>query len=163
MVEFGRTRPIDVVQAPYGMLRRQIEADVLPYCAEQGIGLFVYAPLAYGMLTGTFEADQSFQPGDWRGESSEYRGETFRKNLEVVERLKMFAAEREYSVSQLAIAWSLSRREVDAAIVGTRSAKHIGDAIHAAKIELSVAELEAIDDILRDAVSVIGPTPESLN
>lgn len=163
MAELSQARPLDFVQAPYGMLRRQIEADVLPYCVEQDIGLFVYAPLAYGMLTGTVTVGHSFASGDWRGSSSEFRGETLERNVKVVDRLKRFAAERDCTVSQLAIAWSLVNANIAAAIVGTRSAKHIGEAIAATTIELSPGDMVEIDDILEDAVTIIGPTPESLN
>lgn len=156
------SRPLDLVQAPYGMLRRQIEADVLPYCAEHKVGLFVYAPLAYGMLTGTLKVGHSFAPGDWRGSSSEFRGGTLKRNVTVVGRLERFAADRTWTVSQPAIAWSLAVPTVAAAIVGTRSAKHIAEAIAAAEIELTVDDLAEIDDLLEDAVTIVGPTPESV-
>jgi len=73
--ELSRTRPVETLQPPYAMLRREIETDILPYCAEHDIGVFIYGPLAHGLLTGTMSPGQEFAAGDWRARLSEFRGE----------------------------------------------------------------------------------------
>ena len=66
------------------------------------------------------------------------------------------------SVSNLAIAWTLANPAVDVAIVGTRSARHINDAIAAASLELDDAVLARIDTIMQAAATAAGPTPDSV-
>ena len=83
--ELSRTRPVETLQPPYAMLRREIEAETLPYCAEHGIGVLVYGPLAHGLLTGTISPGHEFSAGDWRARMSEFRGDDLARNLTVVE------------------------------------------------------------------------------
>ena len=137
MAELSRTRPVETLQPPYAMFRREIEADVLPYAQEHNIGVLVYGPLAHGLLTGAMTPDQSFDDDDWRARSPEFRGESFRHNLEIVDRLSEFARERGHTVSQLAIAWTLAHPAVQVAIVGSRSAEHIEESLGALEIELT--------------------------
>jgi aryl-alcohol dehydrogenase-like predicted oxidoreductase len=144
------------------MLRREIEADLLPYCAEHDIGVFVYGPLAHGLLTGTMSPGYEFGAGDWRARLSEFRGDDLARNLAVVERLEDFACERGYTVSQLAIAWTLANPAVHVAIVGSRSQKHIAESLGAAEITLTPDDLDEIDGILESAIQVIGPAPERM-
>ena len=160
MSELARVRPVETLQPPYAMLRREIEAAVLPYCAEHEIGMFVYGALGHGMLTGTMTTDQEFPAGDWRGTSSEFRGGSLQRNLDIVARVSDFARERGYSVSQLALAWTLANPAVHAAIVGTRSTRHIEEALRVPDIRLSDDELSEIDGILQGAVQLAGPNPE---
>lgn len=81
----------------------------------------------------------------------------------MVEQLKRFAqSELGISVSQLAIAWTLANPAVQVAIVGTRNPKHTDEAIAAADIELDSAALQRIDEIMRGAVPVGGPSPETV-
>ena len=160
--ELSRTRPVETLQPPYAMLRREIEADILPYCAEHDIGVLIYGPLAHGLLTGTMSPGHEFGAGDWRARLSEFRGDDLARNLSVVERLGRFARERGYTVSQLAIAWTLANRAVHVAIVGSRSQKHIAESLGASEITLTPDDLAEIDGILEGAVPVIGPSPERM-
>ena len=158
--ELSRTRPVETLQPPYAMFRREIEAEILPYCREHNIGVLVYGPLAHGLLTGAMKPDQSFDDTDWRGRNAEFRGDDFRRNLELVERLAEFARERGYTVSQLAIAWALARPGVDVAIVGSRSRTHIEESLGALEVTLSEQDLDEIDAMLEDSVQLVGPSPE---
>ncbi len=160
--ELSRTRPVETLQPPYAMLRREIEADTLPYCAEHGIGVFIYGPLAHGLLTGTMSPGHEFSAGDWRARLSEFRGDDLARNLTVVEHLEQFARERGYTVSQLAIAWALANPAVHVAIVGSRSQKHIAESLGAIEITLTPEDLVEIDGILEGAVQVVGPAPERM-
>jgi aryl-alcohol dehydrogenase-like predicted oxidoreductase len=158
--EFSRTRPVETLQPPYAMLRREIESDILPYCADHDIGVLVYGPLAHGLLTGTMLPGHEFSAGDWRARFSEFRGDDLARNLSIVERLEQFARERGHTVSQLAIAWTLANPAVHVAIVGSRSQEHIAESLGAAEITLTPDDLAEIDGILEGAVPVIGPSPE---
>jgi aryl-alcohol dehydrogenase-like predicted oxidoreductase len=163
MDEFARTRPVETVQPPYDLFRRDIEAELLPYTREHNIGVLVYGPLAHGLLTGTMHSDTSFASDDWRSGSPAFRGNAFNRNLEVVDQLRRFAAdELGCSVAQLAVAWTLANPAVHVAIVGARHPNHIEDSLAAAELSLGEAELEQIDRIMADAVPVGGPSPEAM-
>jgi aryl-alcohol dehydrogenase-like predicted oxidoreductase len=103
-----------------------------------------------------------FSAGDWRARLSEFRGDDLTRNLTVVEHLEHFARERGYTVSQLAIAWTLTNPAVHVAIVGSRSQRHIAESLGATGITFTADDLVEIDDILEGAVQVIGPAPERM-
>jgi aryl-alcohol dehydrogenase-like predicted oxidoreductase len=161
MAEFARTRPVETLQPPYHLFRRDIEAEVLPYTRENDVGVLVYGPLAHGLLTGSMDEQTSFAADDWRSQSSVFDGEAFRRNLKVVDGLERFAAdELGVPVAQLAVAWTLANPAVHVAIVGARSPGHIAEGIAAGELRLSAADLEQIDRIMADSVAVAGPFPE---
>lgn len=160
MAEFEETRKLDGMQPPYHLFRREIERDILPYCERNGVGVLVYGPLAHGLLSGKMNGDTQLDEDDWRAGSLLFQGENFRRNLEKVEELKRFAAERGLTVAQLAVAWTLANPAVDVAIVGGRHPDHIEGTAPVGDIELSEENVRRIDEIMQDAVSVGGPSPE---
>ncbi|NKQ58564.1 aldo/keto reductase [Amycolatopsis sp. K13G38] len=162
LADFDRTRPVETLQPPYHLFRRAIEEDPLPYCREHDIGVLVYSPLGSGLLTGTLKPDATFEDGDWRSKSSAFQGENLRRNVEVVEELKQFAAAKGVTVSQLAIAWTLHQPGVHVAIVGARRAKNIEDSLGAADVDLSAADLAEIERITARGVQVSGASPEGI-
>jgi hypothetical protein len=163
LAELGRARRVDTLQPPYHMLRREIEAATLPYCAEHEIGVLAYGPLAHGLLSGRFTPDTELAEDDWRRGSDLFAGENFERNLRIVERLCELAAELGITVAQLAIAWVLANPAVHVAIVGARRPDHIEGAAPAADVELSPETLARIEQILREAAVVGGPTPEGVS
>jgi aryl-alcohol dehydrogenase-like predicted oxidoreductase len=163
MAEFASTRPVETLQPPYHLFRREIEADLLPYCRQHDIGVLVYGPLAHGLLTGALDEDTTFAPDDWRSGAPFFKGEEYRRNVHVVRELERFASEDlGVSVSRLAIAWALANPAVQVAIVGARSPRHVEDSIAAAQLCLSQDELEQIDRIVASAVPLSGPSPEMM-
>lgn len=162
MAEFEKTRKIDALQPVYHMFRRDHEAEILPYALQHGIGVLVYGPMAHGLLAGNMTLDTQFGRGDWRGLSSIFKGEIFRRNLELVQQLKQFAARHGCTVAQLAIAWTLANPAVDVAIVGARNSAQIEATAPAAELHLSPTEVAEINQIMQDAIQVIDPTPEGV-
>jgi aryl-alcohol dehydrogenase-like predicted oxidoreductase len=158
--EFSRTLPVETLQPPYHLFRREIERDVLSYCAEHEIGTLIYGPLAHGLLSGSLDERANFPEGDWRAGSDLFQGETLRRNLAIAAELGRFASDRGWKLSQLAIAWTLAHPAVQVAIVGTRNADHIAEAV-AAEITLDQETLDRIDEIMNAAVQVGGPSPEA--
>ena len=162
MAEFAETLPVETLQPPYHLFRRAIEAEVLPYCLDNNIGVLVYGPLAHGLLTGMLSAHTPFADDDWRATSTVFKGGTYRRNLATVRALEKFAADRGITVSQLAIGWTLANPAVHVAIVGTRHAGHVEDSIAATEVFLSDADLDDIDKIMAAATPVAGPSPEGM-
>jgi aryl-alcohol dehydrogenase-like predicted oxidoreductase len=162
MAEFARTAPVQTLQPPLSLLNREIETGVLPYCQEHEIGVLVYGPLAHGLLTGAMSPKTTFVDDDWRSVSPSLSGETFRRNLEVVQRLEAFADDRGCKVSQLAIAWALAHPAVQVAIVGSRRQRHIEESLGALEVKLSDQDLAEIDEIVAGAVPIVEATPETI-
>jgi hypothetical protein len=162
MEVFAKDGPLETLQPPYHMFRRAIDDTVLPYCRTHDIGVLVYGPLAHGLLTGARRTSTVFAPDDWRSQSRDFRGETLRRNLAVVDDLQQFASDRELSLPMLAVAWTLTNPAVDAAIVGTRNPAHLTDTVNAVDVQLSHEDLAAIDRILARSAPVHGPAPEAM-
>jgi aryl-alcohol dehydrogenase-like predicted oxidoreductase len=163
MDEFSRTLPVETLQPPYHLFHRDIEAAILPYAKAHDIGVLVYGPLAHGLLSGHLRADTRFSDDDWRSHSPDFQGDTLTSNLRVVAALEEFANEElGVPVSQLAIAWTLANPAVHVAIIGTRSAEHVDDAVAAAGVELTAGMLRRIDEIAGGSVRIAGPRPEAM-
>jgi aryl-alcohol dehydrogenase-like predicted oxidoreductase len=159
LARYGR---VETDQPPYHMFRREIQADVLPYCAEHDIGVLAYGPLAHGLLSGRMREDTTFPTDDWRSKSSDFTGETFKRNLEVARGLQEYAERRGITLPQLAVAWVISHPAVHVAIVGARRASQLDSTLPAAEIELTEAARAEIDQILAGAAPVVGPSPEGM-
>jgi hypothetical protein len=162
MQALGRFGRVETLQPPYHLFRRDIEETTLPYTTEHDIGVLVYGPMAHGLLAGQMTESTTFDSDDWRSKSPDFTGETFRRNLAVVKRLADFARERDVSLPQLAVAWTLANPAVHVAIVGARRPSQLDETAAAADIELSEADLREIDAIMADAVPVWGPHPEGM-
>jgi aryl-alcohol dehydrogenase-like predicted oxidoreductase len=162
MATFQGVRPIDTLQPPYHLFRRDSEETILPFAREHGIGVLVYGPLAHGLLSGRMTEDTTFATDDWRSKSDLFVGETFRRNLAVVRDLTQFAARRNATVAQLAIAWTLANPAVDVAIVGARSPEQIRQTAPAADLRLLPEDIAQIELMLRGEVAVGGPAPEAM-
>jgi aryl-alcohol dehydrogenase-like predicted oxidoreductase len=158
--QFATVLPVETVQPPYHLFRRDIEADLLPYAAAHDIGVLAYGPLAHGLLGGAITGTTTFVPGDWRAHSPAFTGAGFARNLKVVAALRAFAADHGATIAQLAVAWVLARPAVQVAIVGARTPAHLAESVGALHLTLSRADLAEIDTIMAAAVPVGGPTPE---
>jgi aryl-alcohol dehydrogenase-like predicted oxidoreductase len=162
LAEFARTRPVETLQPPYHLFRRDIEADVLPYAREHDIGVLAYSPLAHGLLSGAYDEDTTFAADDWRSTSPLFQGEAFGRNVATVRELEQFAAERDHKVGQLAVAWVLANPAVQVAIVGSRHPRHIEGPVGALDMHLDADDLAEIDRIMAGAVTAAGPSPETV-
>jgi aryl-alcohol dehydrogenase-like predicted oxidoreductase len=144
--------PVETLQPPYNMLNRDIEAEILPYCAEQNIGVIVYSPMRSGLLTGkmTRERIENLPSDDWRRNSSDFQEPRLSRNLELVSLLEEIGEEHGRSPGEVAIAWTLRHRAVTAAIVGGRRPDQVDGIIGAAELRLSEDELERIESFLAE-------------
>jgi aryl-alcohol dehydrogenase-like predicted oxidoreductase len=161
-----RYRRIDVIQVGYNLFDRRMEREVFPFCRANGIGVMAYGSLAYGLLTGGFDEDTTFESADWRSNGVAFGqpilgGENFRHNVRLVNRLRNeVAVPRGLTVAQLALAWVVRNPTVTTALVGARVPAEIEENVGAANVTLSdadVTEIEAIMDQARGRVDVFRP------
>ena len=150
LVSAAAAEPFDSFQVGYHLMRRDIETAELPWCADNGVGVLAYGPLAHGLLTGKMTGATTFAPDDWRATSELFTDEAFPDRVAVVDELVAIAdqAGRSGGVAELAVAWVLRRPEVTSAIIGARDARQATANAALAGRPLSDDELDAIDAVL---------------
>jgi aryl-alcohol dehydrogenase-like predicted oxidoreductase len=142
--------PISSLQPPYSMLRRDVEKELLGYCAQHDIGVVAYSPMGRGLLTGKFDHERlaALAPDDHRRRAPEFQEPQFSATLELVEGLRKLAERHGRTVAQLAVSWVLRRPEVTAAIVGARRPGQIAETAPAADWNLGKEDIEKIEKLL---------------
>jgi aryl-alcohol dehydrogenase-like predicted oxidoreductase len=143
--------PVAALQPPYSMLDQDIEAELLPFCAANGIGVVAYAPMAHGLLTGKFtrESIAALPADDMRHKKELFREPGLTPNLALIEGLRPIAARHGRSVGELAVAWVLRRPELTSAIVGARRPEQVVQLAPAADWTLdadTLTEIQALQD-----------------
>lgn len=131
-------------QPPYSMLRRDIEADVLPWCREHHVGVLVYSPLERGLLTGKVTMDREFPKDDHRSSRPLFEKQNRRKVLDFLDKLRPIADGHKVSLAQLVIHWTIHQPGITAALVGARNVKQVRENAAAAELELSRDEMKEI-------------------
>lgn len=150
-------RRVDVVQYGWNMFDRRMQRDILPYCAEHGVGFMAYGSLAFGLLTGTFTEEMDFGTQDWRSRQGNmgsikmfaalFGPEKFKDNVRAVEQLEKIAARYDKSLPQLALRWATSHPAVSTALVGCRTVSEVEDNVGALGWSIDDADLAEIDAI----------------
>ncbi|MFE2480546.1 aldo/keto reductase [Streptomyces sp. NPDC059389] len=138
--------PISDLQIEYSLISRGIEAEILPTARELGIGITAYGVLSRGLISGHFTRDRELAPGDFRGMSPRFQGENLQRNLDLVDALRKVAEDKGVSVAQTAIAWVLSRGGDIVPLVGARRRDRLTEALGAMAVELTDADLAAIEE-----------------
>jgi aryl-alcohol dehydrogenase-like predicted oxidoreductase len=118
---------ITSLQPPYSLIRREVEAETLPYVQNLGIGVIAYSPMGSGMLTGamTRERVENFPEDDWRKRSVHFQEPLLTRNLQIASRVVQVASRLGVSPGAVAIAWVLHNPAVTGAIVGIRSSGQV--------------------------------------
>jgi aryl-alcohol dehydrogenase-like predicted oxidoreductase len=142
--------PIASLQPPYSMLHREVESELLEYCAQHNIGVVVYSPMQRGLLTGKFSHERlaALAVGDHRRRAPEFQNPQFSATLVMVDQLKKIARRHGRTAAQLAVSWVLRRPEVTAAIVGARRPDQILETVDASDWTLSHEDIEEIEKLL---------------
>jgi aryl-alcohol dehydrogenase-like predicted oxidoreductase len=144
--------PITSLQPPYSMLRRAIEAEILPFVQQNGIGVINYSPMLSGMLTGKMSAERvaSMPADDWRRNSVEFKEPRLSRNLQLVELLREIGSEHGVNPGVVAVAWTLHHPAITAAIVGGRSGNQVEEIAPALEFRLGKEEYERINAFLAE-------------
>jgi aryl-alcohol dehydrogenase-like predicted oxidoreductase len=138
--------PITSLQPPYSMLHRQVEAEILPFTREMGIGIINYSPMNSGLLTGgmTAEAIAEMPADDCRRKMKDFHEPRLSRRLLLVELLREIGDRHEVSPGVVAVAWTLHHPAITAAVVGLRSAQEVEQLAPALHFRLSQDEYEHI-------------------
>ena len=128
------------------MMQRGIEAELVPFCSEYGVGILPFYPLANGFLTGKYRRGHAAPEGTRLAESD--RGMFTDKNFDLLESLEAFSSERGHTVLELAFAWLLANPNVSSVIAGATRTEQVESNANAANWELTAEEKAEVDAIL---------------
>jgi aryl-alcohol dehydrogenase-like predicted oxidoreductase len=141
--------PISALQSEYSLFTRDPEDEILPTIRELGIGFVAYSPLGRGFLTGAWKSIEDLPEDDTRaGRFPRFSEENFNKNVELAERVREIAAEKNATPGQLALAWLLYQGEDIVPIPGTKRRKYLEENAAAADITLTNEDLRRIEEAM---------------
>jgi aryl-alcohol dehydrogenase-like predicted oxidoreductase len=139
--------PISALQSEYSLWTRDVEDEILPAIRELGIGLVAYSPLGRGFLSGRIHSVDDLEASDFRRANPRFQGESFQKNLDLVERVEELAASKGCTAAQIALAWVLAQGEDIVPIPGTTRVKNLEENVSALDVELSDEELRDLEAV----------------
>ncbi|MGY4644876.1 aldo/keto reductase [Cellulomonas sp. URHB0016] len=149
------TYPVTAVQSEYSLWTRDPEPEVLPTCAELGIGFVPFSPLGKGFLTGTVSPSTEFSEGDIRTTIPRFTEENRDANQALVDHVRALAGSRGASPGQVALAWLLAQQPWVVPIPGTRRLTRVEENASATRVALSADEIADLD-ALAASVGVVG-------
>ena len=143
--------PVVSLQPPYSMIARDIETEILTFCAARNIGVICYSPMGKGLLTGAFSAARvaGLSASDHRTKDPRFLSPQLEINLAFVEALGKIATGLGWTIPELSIAWVLRRPEMTSAIVGSRKPAQVAQTIAAGDRVLDAASIGAIEAALQ--------------
>jgi myo-inositol catabolism protein IolS len=147
LAEANKNNHVDVIQNQYNLLHREAEKEMLDYTSANKITFIPFFPLAAGLLAGKYDKDTKFE--DLRANLPFYQEDQFKENLEKVDKLKELAKKYDEDVSQLVLAFYLTRPSLDVIIPGAKKGEQIKANMRAADIELAPKDVEYIDEIFK--------------
>jgi aryl-alcohol dehydrogenase-like predicted oxidoreductase len=146
---------VTAVQSEYSLWWRVPENEVLPACAELGIGFVPYSPLGRGFLTGAIDEHTSFDSGDNRNELPRFTVEARTANRALVDRLQAIAGRHDATPAQLALAWILARAPWIVPIPGTTKVHRLRENLRATTLELTSSDRAEIDRAASE-ITIVG-------
>lgn len=139
--------PVTAIQSEYSLWTRDPEAEVLPTCAELGIGFVPFSPLGKGFLTGTVDASTAFADGDIRATIPRFTAENRDANQALVARVRELAEARGATPGQVALAWLLAQQPWIVPIPGTRRLTRVQENAAATQVALSADDRAELDHL----------------
>ncbi|MEV0784195.1 aldo/keto reductase [Streptomyces sp. NPDC050423] len=153
--------PISDLQIEYSLISRSIEAEILPVCRELGIGVTAYGVLSRGLISGHFARDRELAAGDFRTMSPRFQDENLQHNLDLVDALREIAEQKGVTVAQIAIAWVLAQGADIVPLVGARRRDRLTEALGSLDVELTAADLSAIEEAVPAGAAAGARYPDS--
>ncbi len=146
--EFSAECPLTAIQPNYNMLQRDIEAAIVPWCIENGVSSLVYWPLLKGLLAGKLARDHVFEEGDGRRKYSQFQGEQWRRNHDLLDELRPIAGQAERTLAQLVINWTIHQPGITSALCGAKRPDQLRENAGGMGWQLADELLVAIDRAL---------------
>ncbi len=140
--------PIVSNQVPYSMVKRDIENEVVPFCRSNELGILAYSPMQRGLLTGKFSPDHDFNTGDSRADSPYFKPDNIKKVNAFLEDIKEIAGDKNITLAQLVLRWTMEQPGINAVLAGARNADQVKDNIGATDFLLEKEEIEIINSKL---------------
>jgi aryl-alcohol dehydrogenase-like predicted oxidoreductase len=138
--------PVAALQTEYSLWTRDPETNgILDTVRELGIGFVAYAPLGRGFLSGRISSTDDLEPDDFRRHNPRFQGENFRRNLDMVDRVRQIASEKGATPGQLALAWVLAQGADIVPIPGTKRVAYLEENLNALDIVLDAGDLARLD------------------
>lgn len=137
--------PVTALQSEYSLWTRDPEPEILPTCAELGIGFVPFSPLGKGFLTGTVSATTEFGAGDIRGTLPRFAGDNIGANEALVNHVRALAEAKGSTPGQIALAWLLAQQPWIVPIPGTRRRARVDENAGATQVALSADEVADLD------------------
>jgi len=128
-------------QVPYSMVKRNIESDVVPHVLEKGLSILAYSPLERGLLTGKMKPGHKFAEGDHRAGLPLYSDENIKRVNVFLDKIKSLALDKNASLSQLVLRWTVEQPGVTIALAGARNAQQAVQNAQSLDLNLSIDEL----------------------
>jgi aryl-alcohol dehydrogenase-like predicted oxidoreductase len=141
-------QPLTALQSEYSLWWREPEREVLPLLEELAIGFVPFSPLGKGFLTGKIDESTTFDATDFRNTVPRFNEDNRRANLAFVDWLKPFAARKQATPAQIALAWLLTRKPSTVPIPGTTKLHRLQENLGAARVELTEHDLREIEQAL---------------
>lgn len=135
-------------QIPFSMVNRVMENETIPFCIEHKKSVLAYSPLQRGLLTGKIKTGQVFEEGDTRNGNRFYTDEFITKTNQLLAKLKPLADEKNATLSQLVLRWTVERPGVTIALAGARNAQQSIQNAGAMKFDLSKEEISFINELV---------------
>lgn len=128
-------------QVPYSMLKRDIEKELVPHVLSNNQAILAYSPLERGILTGKLKPGHQFSDGDHRAGLPYYKDENIARTNSFLEKIKPLAKEKNATLAQLVIRWTLDQPGITIALVGARNANQAIQNAKAMSLKLSQEEI----------------------
>jgi aryl-alcohol dehydrogenase-like predicted oxidoreductase len=155
--------PVSAGQYEWSLFTRDLEEELVPTLRELGIGLVAYSPLGRGFLSGRITSPDDFGEDDFRRNHPRFTGESFARNLELVDQVRALAEGKGVTPSQLAIAWVLAQGDDVVPIPGTKRRRYLEENLGALEVELTAEDLAAIERVTpRGSVAGARYNPEMM-
>ncbi|MCX2582284.1 aldo/keto reductase [Pedobacter sp. MR22-3] len=149
--EADQTLEIISNQIPFSMVNRGVEDETVPYCIENNKSVLAYSPMERGLLTGKITPGYQFEEGDHRKDVKFFTAENIEKTNAFLNKIKPLADEKNASLSQLVLRWTVERPGITIALVGARNAKQSVQNAEAINVKLSADEIQLINTELKNA------------
>jgi aryl-alcohol dehydrogenase-like predicted oxidoreductase len=135
-------------QVPYSMVKRNIEAELVPYCLEHGKSILAYSPMERGLLTGKMKPGYQFATGDHRQSLPYFKEENLKRTNNFLDQVKYIADEKQLTLGQLVILWTLQQPGITITLVGARNKEQALQNAKAIDQQLSPDEIGVITGYL---------------